>query len=48
MVAELTSRLFDGDACALVSHLLPENEIDEDELAELQREVETRGLRERS
>ena len=47
MVAELTSRLFDGDASALVSHLLAENEIDEDELAGLQREVETSRLRER-
>ncbi len=48
MVAELTSRLFDGDAGALVSHLLDENEIDGDELAELQREVAARGPRERS
>ncbi len=48
MVAELTSRLFDGDAGALVSHLLDENEIDAGELAELQREVAARALRERS
>lgn len=35
MVQELTHRLFDGDATALVSHLLAEHEIDASELAEL-------------
>lgn len=37
MVAELTERLFDGDVTALVSHLLEEQQIDADELAELRR-----------
>lgn len=35
MVAELTERLFRGDAAAMVSHLLAEHEIDPGELAEL-------------
>ncbi len=37
MVSELTERLFDGNAAALVSHLLQEQSIDRDELAEIQR-----------
>jgi BlaI family penicillinase repressor len=35
MVADLTQRLFEGDASALVSHLLTEGEIDADELGRL-------------
>ena len=35
MVSELTERLFQGDAVALVSHLLAEHDVDESELAEL-------------
>lgn len=42
MVEDLTDRLFDGDVAALVSHLLTEQEIDRDELARLQRLIETR------
>lgn len=37
MVSELTERLFDGNAAALVSHLLQEQAIDREELAEIQR-----------
>ena len=36
MVQELTHRLFDGDATALVSHLLAEHEIEAGELEQLQ------------
>jgi predicted transcriptional regulator len=35
MVLDLTKRVFDGDALALVSHLLAEHEIDPDELGRL-------------
>ncbi len=35
MVAELTNRLFEGDAAALVSHLLNERDIDRSELNRL-------------
>ena len=37
MVSELTARLFDGNAAALVSHLLEAQAIDRSELDELQR-----------
>ncbi|MEZ6015520.1 MAG: BlaI/MecI/CopY family transcriptional regulator [Planctomycetota bacterium] len=37
MVSELTSRLFDGNAAALVSHLLQEQAIDRKELQAIQR-----------
>ena len=40
MVADLKERLFDGSAAALVSHLLRSHEVDEDELAELRRQLE--------
>jgi len=43
MVAELTERLFAGDAAALVSHLISEQEIDPAELAELRRIIDARG-----
>ncbi len=42
MVAELTQKVFQGDAAALVSHLLTEREIDSDELARLILEVKAR------
>ena len=37
MVEELTQRLFDGQAAALVSHLLEERRISHEEVAELRR-----------
>lgn len=37
MVDELTQRLFDGQAAALVSHLLAERRISQDEVEELRR-----------
>lgn len=40
MVADLKERLFDGSAAALVSHLLRAHEVDDDELAELRRQLE--------
>ncbi len=40
MVSELTDRLFDGNAAALVNHLLTEGEIDPGELAEIRRRIE--------
>jgi len=36
MIGDLVERLFDGDAKALLTHLVREGEIDADELAELQ------------
>jgi BlaI family penicillinase repressor len=36
MIGDLIQRLFDGDARALLNHLLTEGEIDADELEELQ------------
>jgi BlaI family penicillinase repressor len=43
MVADLKERLFDGSAAALVSHLLRSHEVDDDELAELRRQLEHAG-----
>jgi BlaI family penicillinase repressor len=40
MIGDLIDRLFDGDARALLSHLVTEGEIDPDELAELQAIIE--------
>jgi BlaI family penicillinase repressor len=40
MVADLKERLFDGSAAALVSHLLRAHDVDQDELAELRRQLE--------
>ena len=37
MVSDLTARLFDGDATALVSHLLSEHDIDHEDVAEIRR-----------
>jgi BlaI family transcriptional regulator, penicillinase repressor len=39
MVADLTERLFGGDAVALVSHLISRHEIRPDELSELERMI---------
>ena len=44
MVGELVKRLFDGDAKALVAHLVSEHEIEADDLAALRRKV-SRGAR---
>ena len=44
MVGELVQRLFDGDAKALVAHLVSEHEIEADDLAALRRKV-GRGAR---
>jgi len=43
MVSELTERLFEGSASALVSHLLTEQEIDARELAQIRRLIEARA-----
>ncbi|MEL6427970.1 MAG: BlaI/MecI/CopY family transcriptional regulator [Planctomycetota bacterium] len=40
MVADLTEQLFDGDAAALVNHLLTEQEIDRGELGVIKRLIE--------
>lgn len=40
MVADLKERLFGGSAAALVSHLLQDHEVDDDELAALRRQIE--------
>ena len=45
MVSELTSRLFDGNAAALVSHLLSAQEIDRSELAEIRRLIDKHAER---
>ena len=42
MVASLTDRLFEGDASALVSHLIAEAEIDPGELERLQKLIARR------
>ena len=42
MVADLTQRLFEGNAGALVSHLLTEGEIEENELSRLRRLIANR------
>ena len=39
MVAELVGRLFDGDAGALVAHLVAEHEIDAQELGQLRKRL---------
>ena len=43
MIGDLVERLFDGDAKALLTHLVREGEIDADELAELQDLVARQG-----
>lgn len=43
MVSDLTDRLFEGSASALVSHLLTEQEIDASELKEIRRLIESRA-----
>lgn len=42
MIADMTERLFDGDVAALMSHLITEQEIDREELAQLQKLIEAR------
>ena len=47
MVAELTERLFQGDAAALVAHLIEEQEIEGGELERLQKVIRAAKKRER-
>lgn len=47
MVSELTEQLFDGNAAALVSHLLSEQQIDRGELGEIKRLIEEHERRAR-
>ena len=42
MVSDLMQRLFEGDASALVNHLVSEGEIDADELAAIRRRLARR------
>lgn len=42
MVGDVVDRLFKGDAAALVSHLIKEQEVDADELEALKRLIEQR------
>ena len=46
MIGDLIQRLFDGDAKALLNHLVREGEIDSDELADLQAMIESHRRRE--
>jgi BlaI family transcriptional regulator, penicillinase repressor len=43
MVSDLTERLFDGDAAALVNHLLTQGEIDAGELDRIRSMIEARA-----
>lgn len=47
MVADLTERLFEGDATALVSHLLREREFDRTELAQIKKLIDEHLKQER-
>jgi len=47
MVSELTSKLFEGDASALVAHLLREEEFEPQDLARLKRWIAQREREER-
>jgi predicted transcriptional regulator len=47
MVADLTARLFDGDATALVSHLLSEHDIESDDVAAIKKLLAARQKKER-
>jgi predicted transcriptional regulator len=47
MVSELIERVFQGDAAALVNHLLTEKEIDEEELVDLKRMIEEGSRKEK-
>jgi predicted transcriptional regulator len=47
MVAELTDRLFQGDAAALVAHLIEEQEIEGGELLKLQKVIRAAKKKER-
>src|SRR5262245_37232200 len=48
MVADLTTRLFDGDATALVSHLLSEHDIERDDVTAIKKLLVTLEKKERS
>jgi len=48
MVAELTERLFEGDAAALVAHLIEEQEIERTELSRLQKLIASAKKKESS
>src|SRR5215471_18587486 len=48
MVADLTSRLFDGNATALVSHLLSDHDIDAGDVAAIKKLLAARQKKERS
>lgn len=48
MVGELVQRLFDGDAKALVAHLVSKHEIEADDLAALRQKVDRGVKRERA
>lgn len=45
MVTDLTEQLFDGNAAALVSHLLTEQQIDRGELGEIKKLIEAHEKR---
>lgn len=47
MVSDLTEQLFEGNAAALVSHLLTEQEIDRGDLGEIKRLIEEHEKRSR-
>ena len=47
MVADLMARLFDGDASALVSHLLSEHDIESDDVAAIKKLLAARQKKER-
>ena len=47
MVAELTERLFQGDAAALVAHLIEEQEVERGELEKLQQVIRSAKRKER-
>ena len=48
MVSDLTEQLFNGDATALVNHLLTEQEIDRGELGEIKKLIEDHEKRKQS
>src|SRR5215468_5045399 len=47
MVADLMARLFDGDASALVSHLLSDHDIESDDVAAIKKLLAARQKKER-
>jgi predicted transcriptional regulator len=48
MVADLTTRLFDGDATALVSHLLSEHDMEREDVTAIKKLLTTLEKKERS